>query len=492
MTHSDLKQKTIRGFVWSSLESILSQGLGIAIGIVLARILSPDDFGLLGMVTIFISVSQVFVDSGLSLSVIRKQNCTQADYSTVFWINFVIGAACYLIIWIAAPFIAGFYGKPQLIPLTRIVSLSIIITSFTLVQQTILTKNVDFKTLTKSSVAGTLIGGGVAVWLAYRGFGVWSLVWRTIINQAVRSAVLWSHNKWKPGLTCSRKLFAEHFSFGSNLLLIYIISSVYKNISYLIVGKTYTEKTLGYYTNSDQYSTMFSTAISNITNRVSYPVMSAIQDDTARLVAAVRKMMANVMYASFVAMFGLAAVAKPLIETVLGAKWMPAAIIFQVLCLAYSTNPMHIINQNIMKVRGRTDLFLKSEIIKHVMMTPFLILGIFYGLEVIIAGIVAFYWAGYLIMAMYSKQLVGYSTARQLRDMFPLFAVSFIPAVAVTMFGELVNTPPMPMLLIQGTLYVASVLLLSILFKLPAFYEIRSIISDKLASVFSKTFCSSK
>ncbi|MDR2888149.1 MAG: lipopolysaccharide biosynthesis protein [Bacteroidales bacterium] len=481
MTHSDLKQKTIRGFVWSSLESILSQGLGIVIGIVLARILSPDDFGLVGMVTIFISVSQVFVDSGLSLSVIRKQNCTQADYSTVFWINFMIGAACYLIIWITAPFIADFYGKPQLIPLTRIISLSIIITSFTLVQQTMLTKNVDFKILTKSSVAGTLISGAVAVWLACKGFGAWSLVWRTVINQAVRSAVLWSHNRWKPDFTCSRKAFAEHFSFGSNILLIYTISSVYKNISYLIIGKTYAEKILGYYTNSDQYSTMFSTAISNITNRVSYPVMSAIQDDRERLVAAVRKIMANVMYASFVAMFGLAAVAKPLIETVLGEKWMPAAIIFQVLCLAYSTNPMHIINQNIMKVMGRTDLFLKSEIIKHVMMTPFLILGIFYGLEVIIAGIVAFYWGGFLIMAMYSKQLVGYSTISQLCDMFPLFAVSFVPAVAVVAFGELVNMPPLLLLFIQGTSYISLTLLFSIIFKLPAFHEIKNIISDRLA-----------
>ena len=207
------------------MESLFSQGMGIIFGIFLARLLSPQEFGLLGMITIFISVAQVFVDSGLSQSLIRKQDCTTNDYSTIFWVNIAIGLLSYLIIWFAAPFIARFYGKPELVSLTRVTSLAIIIGSVTLIQQTILTKDLDFKTLTKSSASGTFISGVASIILAWLGYGVWSLVWRTIINQAVRSAVLWNRNKWWPRFFLQRSILKDHFAFGSNILVISISGS---------------------------------------------------------------------------------------------------------------------------------------------------------------------------------------------------------------------------------------------------------------------------
>jgi teichuronic acid exporter len=486
---SELKRKTIKGFFWSSLESLLSQGLGIIFGIFLARMLSPDEFGLIGMITIFISISQVFVDSGLSQSLIRKQNCTTTDYSTVFWINLIIGIACYIIIWISAPFIADFYGNQQLILLTRVTSLSIIIGSVTLIQQTILTKDVDFKTLTKSSTIGTLISGIASLILAFYGFGVWSLVWRSIINQAVRSVILWRQNRWKPDLTYSRLTFLEHFRFGSNILVISLISAIYKNISNIIIGKSYSEKILGYYTNADQYSMMPSSTITAITNKVSYPVLSEIQNDDTKLKTNINKLITNVMYISFVVMFGLAAIAKPLFGVVLGEKWLPSVIMFQALCLAYSISPMHVINQNIMKVKGRTDLFLRTEIIKYVIFTPLLILGAVFGITVLIAGIVLFYWLGYVVIGLYSKRLIGYSMLHQFLDFLPLMGVALIPAVFTWGIGIVFTLTPVTLLLIQVITYPCLVIVLSVLFRLSAFFEIKNILADKLTvSNFLKTF----
>lgn len=488
MAESELKRKTIRGFFWSSVESILSQGLGIVFGIFLARMLSPDEFGILGMITIFISVSQVFVDSGLSQSLIRKQNCTTADYSTVFWVNMVMGLLFYLIIWIAAPYIAAFYKNDQLVSVTRITSLSILIVSVTLIQQTILTKDVDFKTITKSSLAGTVVSGLASLLLAFYGYGVWSLVWRSIINQAVRSAVLWAHNRWKPELTWNPVIFREHFKFGSNILIISIVSAVYRNISNLIIGKSYSEKVLGYYTNADQYSSMPSTTITAITNKVSYPVFSEIQADDARLRQNASKLTINIMFISFVVMFGLAAIAKPLFGVVLGEKWLPSAGMFQALCIAYAISPLHVINQNIMKARGRSDLFLKTEVIKYIIFTPLLITGAIMGIEILIAGIIVFYWAGYVVIAAYSKKLAGYSIGNQISDFLPVMLIALFPALItwlISYFLQISLLFKLPLLIL---VYPSLVILLSVIVRLQAYYEIKNILADKLTvSNFMKT-----
>jgi teichuronic acid exporter len=479
VSKSDLKGKVVKGFLWSSIESIFSQGQGIIFGIFLARMLSPREFGLLGMITIFISFAQVFVDSGLSHSLIRKQDCSNQDYSTVFWVNLLIGLLCYVLIWIAAPFIARFYGKPELVSLTRVVALSIIIGSVTLIQQTILTKDVDFKTITKSSVSGTFVSGVVSLLLAYFGFGVWSLVWRTIINQLVRSMVLWKQNRWWPKFYWNKVILKEHFAFGSNILFISIVSALYKNFYNLIIGKNYSAQVLGYYTNADQYSLMPSSTISSITNKVSYPVLSQMQNDNERLKAGVNKLIPVVMYISFVVMFGLAAIAKPLFTIVLGAKWIPSVVMFQVLCFAYAITPMQILNQNIMKIKGRSDLFLRTEVIKYLSFTPLLILGAFYGINVLIAGVVLFYWIGYLINTVHSKKLIGYSILEQSLDFLPVMGIAFVPAL-ITWSMERIFSSDIVLLAVQIILYPGLVVILSLSFRVPAFFEIIQILKDKI------------
>jgi O-antigen/teichoic acid export membrane protein len=461
------------------LEGVFSQGLGMIFGIILARMLSPNEFGILGMITIFISIAQVFVDSGLSQALIRKQNCTHQDYTTIFWSNIFLGGFSYVIICFSAPYISVFFEKPELTQLTRIASIVIIISSFTLIQQTILVKKVDFKMLAKISTVGTFISGAASLVLAFYGFGVWSLVWRTIINQAVRSLMMWQHNKWSPELSFNKKIFSELFSFGSNILIISIVASILKNFYNLIIGKNYSATILGYYTNAEQYSTLPSSTISNITNKVGFPVLSEIQDDNIRLKNTIRKLTKTIMYISFFVMFGLAAVAEPLFFVLFGEKWLPAVPFFQTLCLAYSITPMHIINHNIMKVKGRSDLFLKTELIKYLLFIPFLYLGLTFGINVLVAGIVVLYWIGFVINAMYSGKLIEYSISGQFLDFFPMLLLFSIPAALVYFMGRFLEMGNFSLLIIQSTVYLSVSVLLSVILKITAYLEIKEILLNK-------------
>lgn len=482
MTKTDLKRKTVNGFFWGLLESAFSQGLGFIFGIVLARLLSPQEFGLLGMITIFISVAQVFVDSGLNQALIRKQKCTNADYSTVFWANVVIGLAAYIIIWILAPYIASFYNKPELIQLTRALSLIIIIGSLTMIQQTIIVKEIDFKLLTITSTVGTIVSGIVSIVMAFSGWGVWSLVWRQIINQCVRSFLLWKHNRWTPKLYFSKSSFKELFGFSSNILFLSIIAAIFKNFYNLIIGKGYSDKMLGYYTNADQYSGIPSNTISSITNRVSFPVLATLQDDDAKLKISCSKLVQTTMYISFFVMFGFAAMAKPLFLLLFGEKWLPSVEFFQLLCIAYSITPMHIINQNIMKVKGRSDLLLKTEIIKYVIFIPFIVLGIIYGLIVLIGGVVIFYWISFYINALYSPKLIKYSAIEQFLEFSPVLILCAVSGFLVWNLAFLFHTKSLFLLLIQLITYTGIVLSFSILLKLQAYSEIKQIIANKLSA----------
>lgn len=482
MVKSNLKRKTINGFFWGLLESVFSQGLGFIFGIFLARLLSPQEFGLLGMITIFISVAQVFVDSGLSQALIRKQNCSNRDYSTVFWANVAIGVLSYLIIWFCSPLIATFYNRPELIELTRVTALAIIIGSLTLIQQTIITKEVDFKTLTKISTVGTVISGLVAIALAFRGFGVWSLVWRSIINQVVRSILLWRYNRWLPLRVFDKQSFKELFGFSSNILFITVIAALFKNVYNLVIGRTYSDKILGYYTNADQYSGIPSNTLSSITNKVSYPVLATLQNDDAKLKASCSKLVNTTMYASFLVMFGFAAMAYPMFAILFGKKWLPAVEFFQVLCIAYAITPMHIINQNILKIKGRSDLFLKTEIIKYIVFVPFIALGIFFGLRVLIAGIAVFYWVSFFINAMYTNRLINYSSLEQTFELLPVLLLTFLPALLVWILGNFLPIGNVYlMLIVQGAIYIGIVWGFTVILRIQAYLEIKQILTQKFS-----------
>jgi teichuronic acid exporter len=300
-----------------------------------------------------------------------------------------------------------------------------------------------------------------------------------LINPAIRSFMMWKHNHWLPQLAFSKQIFSELFSFGSNILIISVIAVIYKSIYNFIIGKNYSDTVLGYYTNSDQYSSIPSTTLTNITSKVSFPVLSQVQDENERLKASISKLIKTVMYVSFIIMFGLAAIAHPLFSVLFGDKWLPSVPIFQFLCLAYAIAPMHAINHNILKVKGRSDLFLKTEILKYILFTPILIAGIIYGLKILVAGIVLFYWMGFFINALYSKKLINYSIVSQCRDFFPLIIILGVPAFVVLAIGLVLPVSTFLLLLIQITVYTLLTVGVSVLLKVAGFLGIVEILRNK-------------
>ena len=278
-----LKQKTISGLIWSFIDSIAGQGISFIVGIILARLLSPKEFGLIGMLTIFIAISQSFIDSGFRQALIRKQDCTQTDYSTVFYFNIAVGVAFYILLFAFANSISNFFHEPVLKELIKVLGLALIINSFTMIQSTLLTKRIDFKLQAKISIIASLISGIISIYMAYTGLGVWSLVALTLIKYATNSILLWYWNKWKPALLFSKKSFKELFSFGSNLLVSGLIDTIYRNIYYVIIGKYFTAVELGYYTRAEQFQSLPSANLQGIIGRVSYPVLSTLQHDLPKL-----------------------------------------------------------------------------------------------------------------------------------------------------------------------------------------------------------------
>ena len=303
--YKGLKQKTVSGLIWSFTDSLFGQGIQFVVGIVLARILSPHDFGLIGMLTIFIAISQSFIDSGFSQALIRKQDCSPTDYSTVFYFNMVIGIIFYLLLFVSSGAISSFFNEPQLKLLVRVLGLNLMLISFSIIQRTILTKELNFRLQTRISVVGSVGSGIIAITMAYKGFGVWSLVALTLSKFGLTSLFLWIWSVWKPLWIFSRTSFKELFSFGSKLLVSGLIDTIYRNIYYFVIGKFFSTVELGYYARADQFQAIPSQSITEIISRVSYPVLSSIRDDPILLKSGYKKLIKSTMLISFLLMLGL-------------------------------------------------------------------------------------------------------------------------------------------------------------------------------------------
>jgi O-antigen/teichoic acid export membrane protein len=475
-----LKQKTITGLIWSFIDNIASLGISFIVGIILARILSPKEFGLIGMLAIFIAISQSFVDSGFSQALIRKQNCTQEDYSTVFYFNVVVGVFFYILIFVCANSISLFFHEPILTGLIRVLGLSLIINSFSIIQSTLLTKNIDFKLQAKISVIASLIPGIIGIYMAYKGWGVWSLVALTLVKYTTNSFLLWCWNKWKPIWYFSQKSFKELFSFGSKLLVSGLIDTIYRNVYYLVIGKYYTATELGYYTRADQFQSLPSSNLQRIIGRVSYPVLTSIQEDIPRLKEAYQKLIKSTMLISFVLMLGMAAISKPMILALIGVKWEPSIIYLQMLCLIGMFYPLHALNLNMLQVQGRSDLFLRLEIIKKTFAVPIIIIGVLWGIKAMILGMMLTNLIAYYLNSYWSGRLIGYSFVEQIKDIFPSFLLAVIMSGAVFVVGLLIPLPSLPLLIIQ--LITGALLTFGLCegFHLKDYLYLKEIVKDKL------------
>lgn len=476
----NLQQKTVKGLAWSFIEIMANYGIQFIVMIILARLLSPEHFGLLGMIMIFIALSQTLIDSGFSQALIREQSVSKIDYSTVFIFNLIFSVIIFLLIYFIAPLVSYFYSEPRLISILRVLGVVVFFQAISIVPRTMLTRNVDFKSQTKVSVIASTVSGVISISMAFAGYGVWSLVFRIVIQHVVQSIMFIYINKWKPDFEFNLVSFKRFYSFGWRLLVSSLIDTFYKNIYYVIIGKMYSKTSLGYYTNSRQVRDAINQGFTRSIQRVTYPVLSSIKAKDEQLKSGFEKVIRLTAYIFFPMMIGIAAISDNLIVLLMGTKWKPAVIYFQLLCVASILYPMHAINLNILKVKGRSDLFLRLEIIKKILSTVAIIITILLDLGVasfIIATIITSH-LGLIINTFYSGKELGYGIIEQVGDMLPSYIISFIMGAIVLIFGSIINLHSTVIILLQIFLGVCIYIILSKLFKLKEFNEFLNLVKS--------------
>lgn len=419
-----LKKQALSGMVWSSIQTFGNQIIGFSVSVILARLLLPAEFGLIGMIGIFMGISSVLISSGLGASLIRTDNPNQADYSTVFVFNLVGSLILYSVMFFAAPFIAAFFEQPLLTSITRWYCLIFVINAFSAIQITRLHKNLDFKTETKSSLTSTVASAISGVALAYNGFGVMSLVWMAIVGALVNNMMLWSQSGWKPSLIFDRQKFHYHFNFGSRMMVSGILDIIFTNAYVLIIGKFFSATQLGYYNRADSMKQLPVSTFSGILNKVTYPLFAEIKNDDVRLKSVYKQIMKMVIFVIAPILVLLGVLAEPLFVLLFTDKWLPGVPYFQILCFAGVLYPLHAYNLNILSVKGRSDLFLRLEVIKKVLLTVILAASFSFGIYGLLWGQVLFSCLAFFINTHYSGKFLKYSSWEQLRDIIPILVLS--------------------------------------------------------------------
>lgn len=433
MAKDSLKDKTVKGVAWSGIERFSVQGIQFLVMLVIARILDPKDFGLLGMLAIFLAVAQSLIDSGFSQALIRKQNRTETDNSTVFYFNIIVSLFIYFVFFISAPMVSVFYGEPKLTSLMRVLCLIVIINSFAVVQRAIFTANIDFKTQAKASFVAAFVSGGVGVYLAVKGYGVWTLVWQQILNAFINTILLWFFSVWRPKLLFSWISFKELFSFGSKLMLSGLIDTVYTNMYSLVIGKVYTAESLGHYTQAKNFVRLPSQNINGILGRVIYPILCTVQNDNKRLQNDYRKLLRVSAFIVFPLMCCLAGIAYPLVDVLIGEKWHYAATLIIPLCFNWMWYPVAGINLSLLQVKGRSDLFLRLEIIKKLLGVVVLIISLPFGLLFMCYSTIFNAYVCLIINMYYTGKLINIGFYTQMKDLagtlcasLSLFVIVFV------------------------------------------------------------------
>lgn len=427
----NLKKDTTKGVFWSLIERFGTQGVQFLVMLVMARLLSPNDYGVVGLLVVFVSIAQAFVDGGFSQALIRKKDRTEIDNSTVFYFNIVVSVVIYLIFYLFAPYVSVFYNMPTLTPFMRVICLSIIINAFGVVQRALFNANIDFKAQAKASLIAIVISGAIGISLALRGFGPWALVWQQLSNLIVNTLFLWIYSEWRPLLAYSWKSFNELFSFGSKLLATSLLNAIYNNIQTIVIGKLYSAKSLGLYSRAAHFADLPSQQFTSVFMRVTFPVLCKVQDDLERLTSVYRRMLRVSAYIVFPLLIGMAAVAHPMIRVFIGEQWIECAYMLQIICFAEMWYPIHAINLDILQVSGRSDLFLKIEIYKKIVSLALLAISAPFGIIAmcysnLLSSLICLY-----INTYYSSKILGISLLSQLKDLFPTISLAMVMFVIV-------------------------------------------------------------
>lgn len=426
-----LKKKTVKGVAWTSLDKLTSIGFGFVIGVILARLLSPSDYGLLAMIAVFNAIAFAFLDSGFTNALIRKPDLTEDDNMTAFCFNIVAGVVLFGVIWVIAPWVSVFYDKPILTPLLRAEGSLLIISALKIIQGVQLTRALNFRAKMMIRVTSNVMGGVIGIIAAYKGLGVWALVLMHIASSVIGLVILWIMAPWHPRGRWSKASFSYLWGYGSKLLASNLLNTIYGNIYPIIIGKFYSAADLGQYTRAKQYANMPSETLTGVLQQVTFPVLSKIQEDTVRLGNSYRRMLRFTVFVVFPVMLGMAVLAYPLVVTLVTDKWAQCVPYLQVICIASMWYPVHAINLNLLQVKGRSDLFLRLEIIKKVIVTAVIFVCVPFGIMGICVGAVFTSVVCLAINTYYTGKLIHVGFLRQMMDMTPTLLNALVMGAVV-------------------------------------------------------------
>lgn len=478
-----LRSKTLHGLFWSFSNNLGQQGVHFVISIILARLLMPEEFGLIAMMMIFIAVARTFIFSGFGTALVQKRDATHLDECSVFYFNIVLGMAMAGLLCLAAPWIAAFYERPILVPLTRVMSLNLAIGAFGIVHTTLLFKRVDFKTQMKAGMIANVLSGFIGITMAYCGFGVWSLVAQSLGSNLFRTTLLWLFHRWRPAWAFSLASLRTMFSFGSKLLFSGLLDTVFDNLHLIVIGKLFSATDLGFFSRARGLQQLPVRNVSDSVGRVTFSIFCSIQDDKAFLKRGLRKALTTLAMLSFPMMIGLAVVARPLVLVLLTDKWLPCVPYLQLLCVAGALFPLHEINLNVLKAQGRSDLFLRLTILKKVMIVIAIAVTYRWGISAMIAGQIATECLSYWLSIRYTAKMLDYSITQQMRDLMPSLTLASLMGVAVCALHYVSFPNQLALLVAQVVLGGASYAALCRLFKLAAFMEIMELAKPKLLTL---------
>lgn len=474
-----LKQKTITGVSWSFVEQILTRGANFVIGIILARLLSPTDYGLVGLIAVFLSISQMFVDGGLSVALIREKSASEKDLSTVYIFNLTVSVVLYSLLFFTAPLVSSFYDQPILSPLLRVLSLTLVIGSFTAVHNTLLTIRVDFKTKSIISFATALLSGAAGIFCALKGLGVWSLIAQSVGAAVVSTMLLLLLVRWRPKMVFSGESFRRLFGYSFKLVIADLVIRLYDNAYPLVIGKRFSAASVGQFTQAQKYPGVVNSTFTSALNRVAFPILSQLQDDDERLLSVYEKYIKLSCFIIFPVMLGLCGCSRPFVSLLLTDKWLDCVPLMQIMCFSLLLDGVTNINLNLLYVKGRSDLVLRMELIKKGIAFAILFGSMFFGLKVMCLGLVLNAYTGFCINTIFTKKVLNYGLLPQLKAMIPYLLCAFVVLAESLLFSHFIQTSWLS-LLVSVTVCPVSYWLLAKIARLYAYTEVKDLIKSKL------------